>query len=96
MEPTVVRGDRHDMAWTITGVDLTGASVVLALKALVGEAVAQIAGSVNGTTATFPWADQVPPGTYFYEIEVTAAGAVVTAPSDKPGTLTVRTDLNPV
>lgn len=91
---TVVRGDDHDIAWTIS-TDLTGASVTLILRPVGGGAATEIAGTADGSTATFPWADQVPPGVYAFEIEVSRDGRIITAPTDRPGTLRVREDLNP-
>lgn len=93
-EPTVVRGDRHDISWTID-TDLTGATVKLVLRPVGGGETVEIAGTVSESTATFPWADQVEPGTYACEIEVTRDEQIVTAPTDRPGTLRVREDLNP-
>jgi hypothetical protein len=93
-DPTVVRGDRHDISWTID-TDLTGATVVLVLRPVGGGEAVEITGSVDGSTATFPWADQVDPGIYACEIEVSRDEQIVTAPPARPGTLRVREALNP-
>lgn len=94
----VKRGDRHDVFWTIPGVNLTGALVkgllvgaapVIPLQELALDTVDAAAGKVRHRLV-----GDLAPGEYQFEIEITRGEEVATAPTVGYETFIVEPDLN--